>query len=94
MKKIISAAFAATLIMSGCGSEPLTPEEQYIKDFRANMEVEEGVTDNRIISAGKSLCDVYAVAGYSETVDFLMELGAKNEDAAIDTLSSLERHIC
>lgn len=94
MKKFISAAFAATLIMSGCGGNPLTPEEQYIKDFRANMKVQEGVTDNRIISAGKQLCDVYELSGYQDTVDFIMELGAKNEDAAIDTLSSLERHIC
>lgn len=93
MKKIATIVVAAGLVLSGCAGK--TPDEQFIADFRENMVVNESVTDNNIVAAGKALCRHSELAGAQETIDFMvMDLGAKSEDAAIEILSSAERHIC
>lgn len=91
MKRKIAVG-ASLLILAGCSTP--TPEEQFVSDFREAMVIEAGISDNRIVLAGKSLCDVYYSLGMEETIDFLMEFGAKSEDDAVDVIASAERHIC
>lgn len=91
MKRKIAVG-ASLLILAGCSTP--TPEEQFVSDFREAMVVEASISDNRIVLAGEALCDVYYLSGMEETVDFLVEVGAKSEDDAIDVIASAERHIC
>jgi hypothetical protein len=91
MKKFLAAG-ASLLILAGCSTP--TPEEQFVSDFRESMVTEQELSDTRIVAAGLTLCDIMELSPSDDTIDLLMETGAKSEEAAIDLVASAQRHLC
>lgn len=91
MKRKI-AVVASLLILAGCSTP--TPEEQFVADFRDSMVQEQELSDTRIVAAGMTLCDIMEWSSPNDTIDLLMDTGAKSKDAALDVMASAQRHLC